>query len=84
MNAINIAAAASPVFNQPKKTIAPWLNVLADIHAKYFYNNTTTFTIEEIRNDVIKNNTHLPLRELAAVLGVVEKQHAEAMAKRAH
>lgn len=66
------------------KTPAPWLNTLAEVHAKYFFDTTTNLSYEEIRDDVISNNTHLPLRELAAVLGVVEKQYKEMLAKRAH
>lgn len=84
MNITTFATPVSKSLDQPKKTIAPWLSTLADVHTKYFDNNSIAMSYEEIRDDVIKNHHHLPLRELAAVLGVVEKQYKEMAMKKAH
>lgn len=67
----------------PKKRIAPWLKVAADIHEQYILRDTT-LTIEQIRKEIFYKHDNLPFRELAAILGLFEQQFAEKQAKRVH
>lgn len=83
MQAINFAAAASPVFGKPKG-IAPWLSTAADMHQKYFSDEPTNLSLDQVRQEVIRDNTHLPLRELAAILVLMEKQYSDMNVKRGH
>lgn len=58
------------------KLASPWLTAFADIHNKYFSGTPTTLPLIDLRIEIMRDHVDLSLRELAAVLELVDVQYA--------
>jgi hypothetical protein len=76
MQALNFSASTNPAMHPPKG-IAPWLSAVGDIYIKYFGDKPTKLSLQEVRDEVVVSICYLPLRELAAVMTLVDVQYAD-------
>lgn len=78
MQTLNLVVPRTPLQMQDKvRPISPWLEASSEIYTKYFGKNPTELSLLEVRNEVIQEYCDLPLRDIAAVLALVDIQYGE-------